>query len=341
MSAPSPVSCTIDLAAPGKQVGHLAFPKITNTAGWASTFVHIASSSNGEGPTVLVLAGNHGDEYEGQVAALRLLQELEPEQITGRVIVIPVLSPAASKANTRNWPSGANFNRSFPGNPDGPPNEQLADFLTRVLFPLADVVIDMHSGGRTAWFLPCSHMHVVDDPAQRKAMLEGMEAWCSDWHYLYIDVNGSGLLPVEAENQGKLVITTELGGGGRVPAPVHQLAWSGLNNVLRHVGVLRGEVQTRASLGLPPAIILDGRNPETIVVSPEDGMFEGILEPGDPVAAGEPVGRLWFIDRPGRPAELLRSPVDGFVVVTKAIPVTEQGDCVFVVGTPIDRTALI
>ena len=341
MNAPSPVVCTVDLAAPGKQVGHLAFPKITNTAGWASTFVHIASIANGEGPTILVLAGNHGDEYEGQVAALRLLQELQPEQISGRVIVIPVLSPAASKANTRNWPSGANFNRSFPGRSDGPPNEQLADFLTRVLFPLADVVIDMHSGGRSAWFLPCSHMHVVDDPVQRKAMLEGMEAWCSDWHYLYIDVNGTGLLPVEAENQGKLVITTELGGGGRVPAPVHQLAWSGLNNVLRHVGVLKGEVQTRASLGLPPAIILDGRNPETIVVSPEDGMFEGILEPGDPVAAGEPVGRLWFVDRPDRAPELLLAPLDGFVVVTKAIPITEQGDCVFVVGTPIDRTALL
>ena len=341
LKAVAPVVCTVDLAAPGKQVGHLAFPKITNTAGWASTFVHIASIANGEGPTILVLAGNHGDEYEGQVAALRLLQELQPEQISGRVIVIPVLSPAASKANTRNWPSGANFNRSFPGRSDGPPNEQLADFLTRVLFPLADVVIDMHSGGRSAWFLPCSHMHVVDDPVQRKAMLEGMEAWCSDWHYLYIDVNGTGLLPVEAENQGKLVITTELGGGGRVPAPVHQLAWSGLNNVLRHVGVLRGEVQTRASLGLPPAVILDGRNPETIVVSPEDGMFEAILEPGDPVAADEPVGRLWFVDRPDRAPELLLAPLDGFVVVTKAIPITEQGDCVFVVGTPIDRTALL
>ena len=108
---------------------------------------------------------------------------------------------------------------------------------------MADVVIDMHSGGRSAWFLPCSHMHVVDDPAQRKAMLEGMEAWNSDWHFLYIDVNGHGLLPVEAENQGKVVITTELGGGGRVPAPVHELAWSGLTNVLRHVGVLEGEVR--------------------------------------------------------------------------------------------------
>lgn len=161
----------------------------------------------------------------------------------------------------------------------------------------------MHSGGRSAWFLPCSHMHVVSNPAQRKAMLLGMEAWCSDWHYLYSDINGTGLLPVEAENQGKLVITTELGGGGRVPAPVHQLAWSGLNNVLRHVGVLAGPVNTRASLGLPPAVILDGRNPFNIIVSPEDGMFEAMLEPGATVAAGDPVGRLWFIDRPDRPPE--------------------------------------
>jgi N-alpha-acetyl-L-2,4-diaminobutyrate deacetylase len=336
-----PVSSTVDWEKPGKQVGRLAFPKITNTAGWASTFVHCACIANGDGPTVLVLAGNHGDEYEGQVAALRLLQELQPEQVRGRVIVIPVLSVQASKANTRNWPSGANFNRSFPGRPDGPPNEQLAHYLSTVLFPQADVVIDMHSGGRSAWFVPCSHMHVVDDPVQRRAMLEGMEAWLSDWHFLYIDVNGHGLLPVEAESQGKIVITTELGGGGRVPAPVHRLAWSGLTNVLRHVGVLDGDVQTRASLGLPPAVILDGRNPDTIVVSPEDGLWEAMLEPGDPVRAGEPVGRLWFIDRPDRPPVAIPAPLDGVVAVTKAIPVTEQGDCVFVLGVPIDRSELL
>jgi N-alpha-acetyl-L-2,4-diaminobutyrate deacetylase len=337
----SPVGCTIDFAATGKQVGHLSLAKINNTAGWASTFVHVGQVANGDGPTVLVLAGNHGDEYEGQVAAMRLLQWLQPEQVSGRVIVIPVLSVEASKANTRSWPSGANFNRSFPGRPDGPPNEQLADYLTRVLFPMADVVVDMHSGGRSAWFVPCSHMHVVDDPAQRKAMLEGMEAWNSDWHYLYIDVNGTGLLPVEAENQGKLVITTELGGGGRVPAPVHELAWTGLTNVLRHVGVLEGEIETRASLGKPPAVILDGRDPENIVLAPEDGLFEALLEPGDPVAAGQPVGRLWFVDRPDRRPIEIEAPLDGFVAVTKAIPVTEQGDCVFVLGQQIDRAELL
>jgi predicted deacylase len=337
----SPVTCTIDLAAPGKQIGQLRLPRISNTGGWASTFIPIASVANGSGPTVLVLGGNHGDEYEGQIAIRRLLHELGPEQVSGRITMIPVLSSEASKAGTRLWPSGANFNRSFPGSPDGPPNEQLADFLTRELFPPADVVIDIHSGGRTAWFLPCSHMHVVDDAEQRRRMLEGMLAWNSDWHYLYIDVNGSGLLPVEAEAQGKTVITTELGGGGRVPAAVHQLAWSGLNNVLRHLGVVEGEVQTRASLGLPDAVIIDGRDPANYVMAEESGLFEALLEPGDPVRAGDPVGRLWPIERPAQAPQLLTSPVDGVVVTVRAITVTEQGDSVFALGQTIDKSELL
>jgi N-alpha-acetyl-L-2,4-diaminobutyrate deacetylase len=331
------VSCTIDLAAPGKQVGRLQYPKITNTGGWAYSFVPIATIANGDGPTVLVSGGNHGDEYEGQVAAMRLVQEVDPAQVAGRIVVVPVISTAASKANTRMWPSQANFNRSFPGRPDGPPNEQLADYFTRVLFPMSDVVIDMHSGGRTAWFIPCSHMHVVDDPEQRRAMLEGMQAWNSDWHFLYVDVNGHGLLPVEAENQGKVVITTELGGGGRVPAPVHELAWSGLTNVLRHAGVLEGEVVRRET----PAVILDGRDATNYVIAEEDGIFEGLLEPGAAVSAGDAVGRLWFPDRIDRAPTVLRAPLDGVLAVIRAIPATEAGDSVFVTGQPIEPAALL
>src|SRR5436190_20537711 len=130
-------------------------------------------------------------------------------------------------------------------------------------------------------------MHVVADRAQRKAMLEGMQAWNSDVHFLYVDVNGTGLLPVEAETQGKVVIATELGGGGRVRAPVHELAWSGLTNVLRHVGVLEGEVVRRER----PAPILGGRDQSNYVICEEDGLFEGLLEPGAEVQAGDAVAR--------------------------------------------------
>ncbi|CAN5589247.1 N(2)-acetyl-L-2,4-diaminobutanoate deacetylase DoeB [soil metagenome] len=338
---PPSVTSSIDLSAPGKQIGHLKYPRISNNVGWAYDLVPIASIANGGGPTVLISGGNHGNEYEGQIACLRLVQELQPEQVTGRIIIVPVISIAAAWASTRLWPSGANFNRSFPGRPDGLPHEQLADFFTRVLFPMADVVIDIHSGGSAFWFLPCSHMHVVDDPAQRKAMLEGMLAWNSDFHYLYIDVNGDGLLPVEAENLGKTVITTELGGGGRVPAHVHQLAWTGLTNVLRHEGVLAGEVQTRASLGLPPAVILDGRDPTNNVNTDEAGFWENLLEPGDAVKKGDPVGRLWFPERPDRASRVFTAPLHGVLMVARATTPTLAGDQLFVLGQPIEASALV
>ena len=189
----STIHCTIALDAPGKQFGVLQLPRSSNQSGWSTLWIPIVSVANGEGPTVLVLGGVHGDEPEGQVAALNLARELQPEQVSGRVIVIPCLSPEASRAYTRLWPSGANLNRSFPGSPGGPPDEQLAHHLSTELFPLADVVVDIHSGGRTGLCLPWSEMHWVDDPAQRRSMADAMLAWNTDWCCVYIDVAGTGL----------------------------------------------------------------------------------------------------------------------------------------------------
>jgi N-alpha-acetyl-L-2,4-diaminobutyrate deacetylase len=339
--ATHPVECTVDLAAPGRQVGRLELPKSTNTGGWARQFIPIASIAAGDGPTALVLGGNHGDEYEGQVAGLKLLRDLQPEQVNGRVIVIPCLSPEASRAGTRLWPNGVNFNRSFPGRIDGPANEQLAHFVSTVLMPMSDYVIDMHSGGSSAHVVPCSHMHVVDDTDQRKAMLEGMLAWNSDFHYLYIDIAGHGLLPVEAERQGKVVVTTELGGGGLVTAAVHRLAERGLANVLRHAGILEGEVETRASLGLPEAVILDGRDPRGYVFAPATGILETLVEPGESVTAGQAVGRIHSLEHPERTPETIEAPLDAVVVGIRAISWTEQGDNVFALGEPIEAAALL
>jgi predicted deacylase len=332
-----PIECTVDLAASGRQVGRLEIPKSTNTGGWAHQFIPIATIANGSGPTALVLGGNHGDEYEGQVAGLKLLRGLRPEQISGRVIVIPCLSPEASRAGTRLWPNGVNFNRSFPGRVDGPANEQLAHFISTVLIPMSDYVVDIHSGGRTGHFIPCSHMHVVDDAAQRRAMLEGMLAWGSDYHYLYVDIAGHGLLPVEAERQGKIVVTTELGGGGFVSAKVHRLAEEGLANVLRLAGILAGEVVQRER----PAVILDGRDTRNYLLAPSTGIFETLVDPADSVRAGQPVGRIHSLEHPEREAETLVAPLDGVTACVRAISWTEQGDNVLVFGQPIEPSALL
>jgi predicted deacylase len=340
VTAASPVECTIDLDAPGAHWGRLELPRSNNTSGWSHLFIPIVSVRGGDGPTALVIGGVHGDEPEGQVAALNLARGARPEDVPGHLIVIPCASPDASAAYTRLWPSGANLNRSFPGSVDGPPDEQLADFVSRFLIPRADVVVDMHSGGRSGLCPPWSEMHWVDDPAQRRAMVEGMLAWNADYHFVYIDIAGDGLLVGEAERQGKIVVSTELGGGGHVTAATHRIAASGLANVLRHFGVLAGEAVTRETLGLPQPTIVRATEADNYLLAPESGLWETFVDLGDRVEPGQPVGQIHFLERPDRAPTVVTALTPGVVVVVRAIATTAQGDNVVVVGRPIDRSEL-
>src|SRR5437016_3700025 len=147
MTDQSQIHATVAFDKPGKQAGHLCVPYSYNLGGWANLLLPITVLGNGPGRTALVMAGNHGDEYPGQVAILKLMRELRPEQIRGRLLLIPVLNLPASRAGTRLSPlDGKNLNRSFPGRADGTVTEMIAHYLTTVLFPLADVVIDIHTG---------------------------------------------------------------------------------------------------------------------------------------------------------------------------------------------------
>ena len=340
-SVPSPVACDIDLDGPGRQAGDLRIPHTTDTSGWGQLLVPIVSVAGGEGPTVLVTGGNHGDEPEGQIAALKLARSLRPDDVSGRVIVIPCLSPPAARAFTRSWPSGENFNRVFPGSPTGSAAQILADYLTRVLLPRCDALIDIHSGGRSLRCLPWSEVHLVADPVQREAMVDAMLAWNADWSVVYIDVAGGGLLVGEAESQGKIVIGTELGGGGSVPAAIHHLAYDGLVNTLRHLGVVRGEVRTREAAGLPPATILRATDLDDYVMATGAGLVELLIELGDRVEVGQVVARIHRLD------DLEGPPVDvtvrtaGVVCALRAPAPTERGECVCVIGQVADRASLL
>jgi N-alpha-acetyl-L-2,4-diaminobutyrate deacetylase len=336
MSA-SPIRATVDFTKSGKQYGHLYVPYSHNLGGWANLMLPIAVISRGNGPTALVMAGNHGDEYPGQIAVMKLLRELQLEQVNGRVILIPTLTMPAAKAATRLSPlDGKNFNRSFPGNPAGTVCEVVAHYLTTVLFPLADIVIDIHTGGRSTDFLPCAHMHLVPKGPQREKMLAGTEAWNSEFCFLYADIAGTGLLPVEAESQGKVVVTTEMGGSENVTAQVHHLTQSGLRNVLVQGGVLQGEFVPRPN----PARWVQALNWEDYRFAPESGVYENIVPLGEDVSAGQPVGAIHFLERPDREPLFVTAVSTGVLVATRAPSIVGQGDCVACIAHDVDPRKL-
>ena len=341
MSA-SPIRATVDFAAQGKQYGHLYVPYSYNLGGWANLMLPVAVIARGTGPTALVLAGNHGDEYPGQIAVMRLLRELTPEHVSGRLILIPTLTMPAAKAGTRLSPlDGKNFNRCFPGSPVGTPSEVVAHYLSSVLFPLADIVIDMHTGGRSVDFEPCAHMHLVPKGPQRDAMLAGTEAWNTDFCFLYADIAGTGLLPVEAENQGKTVITTEMGGSENVTALVHAETQMGLRNVLTHFGLLPGKAVTRASLGLDPTRWVQALDWDDYRFAPESGVYENLVPLGDNVDAGQPVGAIHFLERPDRDPIYVLANSAGVLLATRAPSIVAQGDCVACIAHDVDPRKLL
>lgn len=340
--APSPIHTDVDFQAQGKQQGYLYLPYSYNLGGWANLMIPITVlNQGGGGPTALVLAGNHGDEYPGQVAILRMARELALDQVLGRLILIPCLSVHASKAMTRLSPlDGRNFNRCFPGKPDGTPSEVLAHYLTTVLFPQADIVVDMHTGGRSMDFFPCAHMHLVPDREQRRQMVAGTEAWHSELAFLYTDIAGTGLLPVEAERQGKIVITTEMGGGEPVTTAVHRLTQTGLRNVLTHFGVVAGRVPTREERGVKPVRWVQALDREDYRFAPESGIYENLVPLGADVAAGEAVGQIHFLERPEREPEVVRALSAGVLIGTRGPSVVAQGDCVACIAHDVPADVL-
>jgi N2-acetyl-L-2,4-diaminobutanoate deacetylase len=154
---------------------------------------------------------------------------------------------------------------------------------------------------------------------------------------IYIDIAGGGLLVGEAERQGKLVVATELGGGGHVTATIHRIARRGIENVLRLNGVLAGEPEPRAA----PPTILRATDVDDYLLAPESGLFETLVDLGDRVEAGQLVGRIHFLERPEREPEPIVAASAGVVCVVRAIATTEQGDNVVVIGHEVSREELL
>ena len=166
MSESNPIACNLDLDAPGKRAGTLDLVHSDNQHANGVIPVPIAVINNGPGPTALVTAGNHGDEYEGQVIVRDLFHTLDFRDITGRLILMPALNYLAMLDNHRVSPlDGGNMNRSFPGDPSGGPTAVIAHYLDTVLFPLCDGGIDLHSGGRQAHYVNCAFVCLADDAA--------------------------------------------------------------------------------------------------------------------------------------------------------------------------------
>ena len=290
----NPITPTIPLDQDGIHHGHLKLPYSRDDSAWGSIMIPICVVKNGDGPTALLTGANHGDEYEGPLALQHLSHTLKTEDITGRVIIVPAFNYPAFRAAKRTSPiDGGNMNRLFPGKPDGTTTEKIADYFERTLIPQADIVLDIHSGGKTLNFVPFAAAHILEDKAQQEACVAAMEAFNAPYSIMLEEIDSVGMYDTAVEDQGKVFVSTELGGGGTATAHTSAIARKGVRNMLIHAGILQAELEHTLSK------MLDMSDENSYLFSANDGLVDYNKDLEDNVEIGDVIARVWPLDRTG------------------------------------------
>jgi N2-acetyl-L-2,4-diaminobutanoate deacetylase len=328
LSEPFRITTRVDFEAEGKQFGSLDVPHSSNDSAWGALRVPIVVIKRGRGPTLLFTGGNHGDEYEGPIALLKLARGLAPEAIEGRLILLPALNLPAVLAGTRVSPiDQVNMNRAFPGDPRGTPTLMIADYVRRRILPMCDAVIDLHSGGKTLSFVPFCGMHHLDHPEQTAATRAALLAFGAPLSLVIREFDVVGMLDTAVEELGKPFLFTELGGGGTATAATVAIAERGIRNLLRHFGLIEGSAEPAATR------LMHSPDASWFVIADDRGIFEILVDLGGEVTAGQPIGQIHDVEWPRQAPAVCHAAQSGVLIGRHAPGLIKPGDCLAVIAT--------
>lgn len=325
----SSISATVDFNQEGIQHGFLTLPYSHDESAWGSVMIPVTVIKNGDGPTSLLTGGNHGDEYEGITSLLKLANTLQSEQVSGRVIIVPMMNlPAVHNASRTSPIDKGNLNRSFPGNPAGSVTEKIADYFTRYLVPLCDFALDIHSGGKTLDIVPFAAAHRLDNPDQEEACILGAKLFGAPYTMILLEMDATSLYDTAVEGQGKVFVTTELRGGGTSTPQTIAYADRGIRNFLRFAGNLTGAYEKPAQ----PSRLLDMPDARCYLQSRHSGIAEYLYELGDRVETGQLIVQIHSTQRTGEPPVEYRAERGGIFVARRFPAMVNLGDTLAVIA---------
>jgi predicted deacylase len=284
-------------------------------------------AGRGPSPVTLLIAGIHGDEPEGSLALHHLWRSLQPDDLRGRLILVPVAHPSAFLANQRLSPlDGKDMNRSFPGDPTGSPTLRLAHALYHQVVRQAEFIFSMHSWSRHGETQP--YVEGPDAGMATAATCWAMAAGAGFSRIRIVDWP-KGLLVRCANAAGIPAIEAEIGGGGVSRPDSQALYRDRLAGLLHHLNMIEGPGP--ASEGAPRTY--SARH----VPAPAGGLLACAVGLGDTVAAGQTLATLQRLD--GSLIGEIAAPVDGMVAVRWRWATVQPGDITFTLFVPAESPA--
>ncbi|HEY0918902.1 succinylglutamate desuccinylase/aspartoacylase family protein [Devosia sp.] len=331
MARPSTVSTNIDFDKPGKQTGFFNIPHSPHEDAWGATRIPLCVIKNGEGPTAILMSGNHGDEYEGPITLGEIIRDLDPGMVSGRLILLPALNLPAALAGRRTSPvDGLNLNRTFPGDPIGSLTQQITAYVSDHIYPLGDAMLDLHSGGSSLDILPSAIIEPAPTAEHRQRNVAAVLAFDAPLTVVIDNLGDPRTSTATSVRAGLTTVGTEMAGSGTVSHVALDICRRGVRNVLAHLGILPpapGSERRHADQA-----ILRIPGPPGYVFATTEGVFEGEHRLGTMVEAGQVAGRIHNLREPWRPPEVLHYEADGMVYGRRQPGRVTPGNCCVVVA---------
>jgi predicted deacylase len=313
-------------AAPGqKATGVLEVPAGSDAA--TSIPVVVVNGAK-PGPVLALVSGSHGTEYASVIALEKLIQALDPAQLSGTVLILPLVNTASfeQKVPHLNPVDGKNMNRFYPGKADGTQTERTSAIITKQVIERSDYLIDYHGGDideslNPYAYWPKSGNAKQDAITHDMAMAFGLGTIIV-WADRPKDPNASRYLDNTANTRGKPAIVVEAGYAGTVTTDDVQSLVNGTLSVMRYLKMLPGTV---AMVEHPVWI-----GKIDTVTSDQTGIFYPLVQRGAYVEAGMKIG--YVTDYYGKTILEARAPAAGVILYICSVPSMKKGDTVAYVG---------
>jgi len=280
------------------------------------------------GPVLALVSGSHGTEYASIIALEKLIQSLDPAQISGTVIALPLVNIPSfeQKVPHVNPVDGKSMNRFYPGNPEGSQTERVSWQITKQVVERSDYLIDYHGGDLDENLRPYAYWPKSGDAKHDTITRDMVLAFGLDhiivWSDRPKDPNASRYLDNTANTRGKPAIAVEAGYSGTVrPEDVYLLV-NGTLNVMRYLKMLPGSatsVEHPVWIGKIDAVASD-----------QPGVFYPLVERGTYVAEGTKIG--YVTNYFGRVVFEAKSPAAGVILYICGVPSMKKGDTVANIG---------
>jgi len=280
------------------------------------------------GPVLAIVAGSHGTEYTSIIALEKLIATLNPAEISGTVIVVPLINIQSfeQKVPHLNPVDKKSMNRWYPGKMDGTQTDRASYLITKQVVDQCDHLIDLHGGDLDESLRPYSYWTKTGNEKQDEISREMVLAFGLDHIIISADrpkdPQASRYLENTASTRGKPSITAEAGYAGTVETDDLNALVNGCLNVMRYLKMLPGA----------PVIVEHPVWIEKVVTlaSEQTGIFYPSVKRGTYVEQGMKVG--YVTDYLGKVTFDARAPVAGIVLYVCAVPSMTKGATIANIG---------